>query len=143
MNVTHFNNNGSPCSSKKKLWSKETTDLLFKLVIAVACQDKGVLIEHNTRRRKKGVRFNVQNTKLISGWLVCWGVKLRYFPPARRGIPRSSRDEIPHQLCSGGSGEPVPTYPGKERAPLSSSSSGPLAAHTSLLCSPKLSCFHF
>lgn len=50
----------------------------------------------------------MQNTKIISGWLACWAVKLKSFLPARLGVPRSMRDEIPISSAAAALGQPCP-----------------------------------
>ena len=143
MNVMHFNNNRRLCSSKKNFWSKETTGFIIQIRNSNR-QPRQRSTDQNTtcKEGRKKLSFNLQNTKIISGPLVCWGVKPKSFLPARLSTPRSTCDEIPHQLCSGSSGEAVPTCPQHQWAPHLSSSSRPLAAHTPL-CSPKLPWSHF
>lgn len=142
MNVTHFNNNRHLCSSKKNFCSKETTDFIIQIRNS-NCLPRQRSADQNTTHKegRKELRFNLQKTKIISGWLVGWGVNPKSFLPAWLSMLRSTCDENSHQLCSSSSREAMPTCPGKEWAP--HLSNRPLAAHTPPLCPPKLHWSHF
>lgn len=144
MNVTHFNNNWRLCSLKKNFWSKETTDFIIQIRNSNRLPRQRSSDQNTTSKEgRKELRFNLQNTKIISGRLVSWGIKLKSFLLAWLSVLKSVCDEIPHQLCSDSSGEAASISPRNAWTTHLSSSSRPLAANTPPLRAPKLPWSHF
>lgn len=97
MNVTHFSNNRHLWSSKKNFWSKETTDFIIQIRNSSRLpRQRSTDQNARCKEERKEFRFNLQNTEIIAGELVCWGVKLKCFLPAQLSMPRNTCDEIPH-----------------------------------------------
>lgn len=121
MNVMHFNNNWHLCNSEKNFLSKETTDFIIQIRSSNHLPRQSSVHQNATHKEgRKELWFNLQNTKIISGWL-----------PACLALCEESvwQDAPCGQLCSDSAGEAVPTCPGrKEWAAHLSSSSSPLAA---------------
>lgn len=103
--------------------------LLYKLRIAIACQDKAAFIR--TWHTKKEERNSDLTCRILKLFLLdmCVG-DLSWNPLCLPGW-RNAWDKTPHQFCWDSAGEAMPTWPGKEGAPHLSS---PLATRTPQNC---------
>lgn len=105
------------CSSEKNFLSKETTDFIIQIWSSNLLPRQSSIHQNMTHEEgRKELWFNLQNTKIISGQLACWGLKPKSRLPAWL---KECMWSVPpcDELCSDSAGEAVPTCPGKEWAP--------------------------